>query len=191
MSLAITDAVAYRLLRDLWQAGLPEALGSGALPLSDTWLTEAAQAFADGHKHVESVRVESARGRLTLRITAVTPLGALEGTMAVVPEVVAINPTERRVELRIVEPLTVDGGGLLSMMAPMIDAFLPKMVGKIAGATLEGDRFSFDLTKHAKAEQACTQPWLGQPACHFVQVVGLTIGEGGVVVHLRTGLDGP
>ena len=105
------------------------------------------------------------------------------------PEVIRIDPEIRRIELRIAEPLKVEGGGLLGMMSGLIDTFLPKAVAKMEGATLEGDRFTMDLSKHPKAEKACTQPWLGRPACHFVQVVGLTVGEGGVVAHVRTGLD--
>jgi hypothetical protein len=189
MPLPITDDVAYRLLRDLWQGGLPDALAGGSLQLTDQWLTEAAQAFADANKHVEKVAIESAGGRLKVRITAVTPLGSVQGAMAVVPEVVRIDAEVRRVELHIVEPLKVEGGGFMSMMAPMIDAFLPKAVGKIPGATLANDRFVFDLTQNPKAEKACMKDWLGKPVCHFIQVVGLTVGEGGVVAHLRTGLD--
>ena len=193
MALSIPDDEAYALLAELWQAQAPGALEGGALTVSDAWLTRFAAALTADEPRVQSVICRATSDALELTAAVTTPVGAIEATLAVAPEVVQVGPDRRVVELCIVTPLKLTAGGLmgglLGLLGGSAEALLAKGVAQVEGLSLDGDRLVADLSQIPRVEELCMRPWLGRPLCHYVQIVGCTVGAGGLVAHWRTGLD--
>lgn len=186
------DDAAYELLRALRQAQSAGFVERGALECSDAWLTRLAEFLAAGQPRVQGLAITTAGGVIRLRAGIQTPFGAIEVSAGLAPSVVRIDPRMRRIELQIVEPPAVAGGGMLGGLMGLLGTpqeLAAKALAGVAGVELDGDRLTADLTQIARAESLCTREWLGRPLCHYVQVIGCTVGEGGVVAHWRTGLD--
>jgi len=194
MADAAADDVWYELVREWWRQQDPDALSSGTLSLTDDWLTRAAQAWLTGHRQVQRAVCTAADGVLRVRAAVVTPLGTLEATVGVAPEVVRIDPERRWVALRIVEPIAVQGGGVLgglaSLMGGSVAGLAAKALAEVPGVDLADDQCTVDLRAIPAAEAWCQRPWLGRPLCHYLQIVGCTVGTGQLTLHWRTGLDG-
>lgn len=191
----LDDDAAYALLGEAWQAQDPGALATGTLTLPVAWCARLARALSAGRAPVQRLDLRAADGALHVACVVATPLGVLEAQAAVVPERVRLGPDERRVELRLVAPLRVTGGGALAGLARLMggspEVLAWRALAAQPGVTVAGDRVAVDLARWPRAEALCQRPWLGRPLCHYVQVTGCTVRADALVVQLRTGLGSP